>query len=63
MPDEDGEKLTMLKRHLRVQFDMTPQQYRTKWKLPDTYPMVAPNYAKRRSEIVKSVGLGRKTVK
>jgi len=57
---EDGRKLKMLKRHLRTSFGMTPDEYRTKWKLPIDYPMVAPNYAKRRSEFAKQIGLGRK---
>jgi len=57
---EDGRKLKMLKRHLRTTFGMTPDDYRSKWKLPFDYPMVAPNYAKRRSEFAKKIGLGRK---
>ena len=57
---EDGKKLKMLKRHLRVGYGMTPQQYREKWKLPADYPMVAPNYASHRSSLAKQVGLGRK---
>ena len=57
---EDGKKLTMLKRHLRVSFGMTPEQYREKWKLPADYPMVAPDYASRRSNLAKQFGLGRK---
>jgi predicted transcriptional regulator len=57
---EDGKKLKMLKRHLRVSFGMTPDQYRAKWKLPADYPMVAPNYTSRRSVIAKESGLGRK---
>jgi len=57
---EDGRKLKMLKRHLRTSFGMTPDEYRAKWKLPTDYPMVAPNYAKRRSDFAKQIGLGRK---
>src|SRR4051794_1481722 len=55
---EDGKSFKSLKRHLRTTYDMTPEQYRTKWNLPADYPMVAPNYAKARSEIAKSLGLG-----
>ena len=50
----------MLKRHLRTTYDMTPEEYRAKWGLPADYPMVAPNYAARRSEFAKQIGLGRK---
>ena len=57
---EDGKKLTMLKRHLQVSYGMTPEQYRRRWGLPDSYPMVAPNYASRRSSLAKQAGLGRK---
>jgi predicted transcriptional regulator len=56
---EDGKKLKMLKRHLRTTYGMTPEEYRAKWGLPRDYPMVAPNYAQRRSEFAKSIGLGR----
>jgi predicted transcriptional regulator len=56
---EDGTKLKMLKRHLRTTYDMTPEQYRQKWGLPDDYPMVAPNYAKKRSSLAREFGLGR----
>ena len=56
---EDGKKLKMLKRHLKTVYDMTPDQYRARWGLPPEYPMVAPNYAKARSEMAKSLGLGR----
>ena len=56
---EDGKKLKMLKRHLKTVYDMTPEQYRARWGLPQEYPMVAPNYAKARSEMAKSLGLGR----
>jgi predicted transcriptional regulator len=55
---EDGKKLTMLKRYLRTHYDMTPDQYRAKWNLPADYPMVAPEYAQRRSDFAKSIGLG-----
>ena len=57
---EDGKKLKMLKRHLRTTYNMTPDEYRAKWGLPPDYPMVAPNYAKQRSEFAKRIGLGRK---
>jgi len=56
---EDGRKLKMLKRHLRTAFGMTPDDYRKKWGLPSDYPMVAPNYAIRRSEFAKKIGLGK----
>lgn len=58
---EDGKKLKMLKRHLRSAYDMTPEQYRERWGLPPDYPMVAPNYAKKRSRLAKEIGLGKKT--
>jgi len=57
---EDGKKLKMLKRHLRATYNMSPDEYRTKWNLPPDYPMVAPNYAARRSEFAKKSGLGLK---
>ncbi len=57
---EDGKKLKMLKRHLMTAYNMTPDQYRTKWGLPRDYPMVAPDYAERRSVLARSIGLGRK---
>lgn len=57
---EDGRKLKMLKRHLRTTYNMTPDDYRAKWGLPPDYPMVAPNYARRRSEFAKKIGLGQK---
>ena len=57
---EDGKKLKMLKRHLRTNFHMTPEEYRAKWGLPPDYPMVAPNYAAQRSAFAKKIGLGRK---
>jgi predicted transcriptional regulator len=56
---EDGTRLKMLKRHLRTVYDMSPEQYRAKWNLPPDYPMVAPGYASRRSELAKSLGLGK----
>lgn len=56
---EDGKKLKMLKRYLRSQYDMSPEDYRRKWGLPADYPMVAPNYSKRRSQFAKQIGLGR----
>jgi predicted transcriptional regulator len=55
---EDGKKFKSLKRHLRTQYDMTPEQYREKWGLPSDYPMVAPNYAAARSQLAKQMGLG-----
>jgi len=56
---EDGKKLKMLKRYLRSNYSMTPEEYRAKWNLPADYPMVAPNYAKQRSDFAKKIGLGR----
>ncbi|MDE2475791.1 MAG: MucR family transcriptional regulator [Alphaproteobacteria bacterium] len=56
---EDGKKLKMLKRYLRSNYGMTPEEYRSKWSLPADYPMVAPNYAAQRSEFAKKIGLGR----
>ncbi|MBS0528143.1 MAG: MucR family transcriptional regulator, partial [Proteobacteria bacterium] len=55
---EDGKRFKSLKRHLRTQYNMTPEQYRDKWQLPADYPMVAPNYAVARSQLAKSMGLG-----
>jgi predicted transcriptional regulator len=55
---EDGKKFKSLRRHLRTQYDMTPEQYREKWGLPPDYPMVAPNYAAARSQLAKQMGLG-----
>ncbi|MDR6849495.1 putative transcriptional regulator [Sphingomonas sp. BE270] len=57
---EDGKKLKMLKRHLMTHYQMTPEQYRTKWNLPADYPMVAPNYAEQRRTLAKKIGLGTK---
>jgi predicted transcriptional regulator len=64
MPDyivclEDGKRLKMLKRYLRSNYNMTPEDYRAKWGLPVDYPMVAPNYAAQRSEFAKKIGLGK----
>lgn len=58
---EDGKKLKMLKRYLRTNYNMTPDEYRAKWGLAPDYPMVAPNYAKQRSDFAKNIGLGRDT--
>ena len=55
---EDGKRFKSLKRHLRTQYNMTPEQYRDKWSLPAHYPMVAPNYAVARSQLAKKMGLG-----
>lgn len=60
---EDGKKLKMLKRHLKTVYNMTPDDYREKWGLPADYPMVAPNYAKRRSQLAKEIGLGTRSRK
>jgi predicted transcriptional regulator len=59
---EDGKKFKMMKRYLSAMYDMTPDQYRERWGLPPDYPMVAPLYAQRRSELAKSIGLGLKPV-
>jgi len=58
---EDGKKLKMLKRHLRTNYGMTPDEYKAKWGLPADYPIVAPTYASQRSEFAKKIGLGRKS--
>ena len=55
---EDGKKLKMLKRHLKTAYNMSPEEYRERWGLPADYPMVAPNYARRRSKLAKDIGLG-----
>jgi predicted transcriptional regulator len=55
---EDGKKFKSLKRHLRTQYGLSPEEYREKWGLPSDYPMVAPNYAKARSNLAKQMGLG-----
>lgn len=57
---EDGKKMKMLKRYLMTRYNMTPDQYRSKWGLPADYPMVAPNYADQRRTLAKSIGLGSK---
>ena len=56
---EDGKKLKMLKRYLRTQYGLSPEDYRRKWGLAADYPMVAPNYSKRRSQFAKDIGLGK----
>ena len=60
---EDGKKFKSLKRHLSSVYGMSPDEYRKKWNLPADYPMVAPNYAARRSELAKTMGLGRRQKK
>ena len=57
---EDGKKLKMLRRHLMTHYNMTPDDYREKWNLPKDYPMVSPNYAEKRRELAKAIGLGTK---
>lgn len=57
---EDGKKLKMLKRYLRTNYNMTPEEYRQRWNLASDYPMVAPNYAEKRRDLAKKIGLGRK---
>jgi predicted transcriptional regulator len=57
---DDGKKFKSLKRHLRTAYGLTPEQYRARWDLPSDYPMVAPNYAKARSELATKMGLGQK---
>jgi predicted transcriptional regulator len=56
---EDGKQFKSLKRHLMTHYNMTPEQYREKWGLEPSYPMVAPNYAAARSRLAKKMGLGR----
>lgn len=56
---EDGKKLKMLKRYLRSRYQLSPSEYRERWNLPPNYPMVAPNYAKKRSDFAKKIGLGK----
>lgn len=56
---EDGKKLKMLKRYLRSRYELTPEEYRARWNLPPDYPMVAPNYAAKRSQFAKQIGLGK----
>jgi predicted transcriptional regulator len=60
---EDGKKLKMLKRYLRSRYKLSPDEYRARWNLPPDYPMVAPNYAARRSEFAKKIGLGKAAAK
>lgn len=60
---EDGKKFKSLKRHLRTHYDLSPEEYREKWGLPADYPMVAPSYARARSDLAKKMGLGRGTQK
>ena len=60
---DDGKRFKSLKRHLRTQYNMTPEQYRDKWGLPPDYPMVAPNYAVARSQLAKKMGLGQQARK
>ena len=57
---EDGKKFKSLKRHLRTEYDISPEEYRAKWGLPPDYPMVAPTYSEARSRLAKTIGLGRK---
>jgi len=57
---EDGKRLKMLKRYLRTNYNMSPEEYRARWGLPADYPMVAPNYAEKRRDLAKKIGLGRK---
>lgn len=57
---EDGKKMKMLKRHLMTDHGLTPDEYRERWNLPADYPMVAPDYANKRRELAKKIGLGRK---
>jgi predicted transcriptional regulator len=60
---EDGKRLKMLKRYLKTNYNMTPEEYRKRWNLPMDYPMVAPNYALRRSELAKDIGLGKQSIR
>ena len=55
---EDGQKFKSIRRHLRIKYGLSPEQYRAKWGLPSDYPMVAPNYAAARSSLAKAMGLG-----
>lgn len=57
---EDGQKFKSLKRHLRSKYNLSPEEYRSKWRLPSDYPMVAPNYAAQRSKLAMKMGLGQK---
>lgn len=56
---EDGKRLKMLKRYLRTKYGMSPEDYKRRWGLPPDYPLVAPNYAQKRQELAKSIGLGK----
>lgn len=56
---EDGQRFKSLRRHLRVTYNLAPEEYRAKWALPENYPLVAPGYAARRSQIAREIGLGR----
>lgn len=56
---EDGKRLKMLKRYLRTKYNLTPEEYRKKWNLPPDYPLVAPNYALKRQQLARSIGLGK----
>ena len=60
---EDGKKLKLLRRHLKTAYNMTPQEYRERWGLPDSYPMVPPNYSQHRSKLAKQIGLGKERQK
>ncbi|WP_338243159.1 MucR family transcriptional regulator [Aurantiacibacter hainanensis] len=60
---EDGKKMKMLRRHLMTDHGMTPEEYRERWNLPADYPMVAPDYADKRRDLAKKIGLGRKSNK
>lgn len=57
---EDGKRVKMLKRYLKTNFNLTPEEYKRRWNLPASYPMVAPNYAKVRSKLAKEIGLGKR---
>lgn len=56
---EDGKRLKMLKRYLRTKYGLSPEEYRRRWSLPPDYPLVAPNYAKKRHDLAKAIGLGK----
>ena len=57
---EDGKKFKSIKRHLKTAYNMTPEEYKAKWNLPSDYPMVAPSYSEKRSQLANSMGLGKK---
>lgn len=59
---EDGAKLKMLKRYIRTNYDMSPEEYRKRWDLPSDYPMTAPNYTEKRRQLAKDIGLGTKAI-